>query len=97
MTALSPWLIVILSFVAALGMWLLAQRGTHGWRLIALSTIPLFICLVYVSVGISLASSDQARVWVRYVLLYSLSVANYVIYSYYIEAAKFHKRRHNDR
>ena len=55
------------------------------------------MCLVYVWVGISLASSDQARVWVRFVLLYSLSVANYVIYSYYIEAAKFHKRRHNDR
>lgn len=97
MSTPSPWLIVVLSFVATLGMWLLTQRGTHGWRLTALSTIPLSICLVYACIGISLAPSDQARIWVRYVLLYSLSVANYVIYSYYIEAAKFHKRHHDDR
>lgn len=93
----SPWLIMFLSLIATLGMCLLARRGTHGWRLIALTTIPFSLCLVYGWIGLMELTSEQARMWVRFDLVYSLTVAIYVIYSYYITEAQSQKRRHNDR
>lgn len=94
MDPLSPWLIVIVYAVDLLG---LAKLGrAHGWRMRALSSIPLLFVIVYSWVGFSDPPIESVRYALRYILLFSGGVGGYVIFDFLLRGKSLN-RRHDDR